>query len=294
MSGSFLHGRTFRGFLQCWGPGHNGKTGWTETLRHVVGTKSEGYGKLLPTRVLIENKNDGGDRPNGGLTSIMGKRAVFMDEPTKGRRVDDGKIKEITGGTANSERRLNQNDAVEWTPQLTLCISTNAKLRIDDKSDGMWDRVRFIPFENRIPEDKKEDQIWLRLFEEEGEGILAQMVDAAQTYIKTGEPPIPQKITEAVEEYRREEDILGQFLEENVRRVEGAELPHGRLMDRYNDWVADNNYGRGMSTSKMSKELVDQKGWVKGRNNRFRYWEDFELIPRAPEISKWPGASQAS
>ena len=296
MMGTMLIGTVFRGFLQCWGKGRNGKTAFTETMELILGKEGEfeGYGETVPIEVFIANRNSGGDSPNGGWNAMMFKRAVFAEEPSRGMNLDDGRIKSLTGGASNKDRRLHENTKVKWKPQCTLVIATNEKLRINDNSEGMWDRVRFIPFEARISKAEIKPNIWEDFYRSEAPGILSVMVDAAHSLIHSGEPepPIPQKVTEAVEEYRSEQDILGQFIEENVVEDGRPEsfIHKAVLFGAYQDWCRCSGH-HPMNKNNFGKRLVEDRGWDKNKKRgEHRVWVGVRLtkpnqLPQFPPVS---------
>ena len=291
MMGTFLIGKPFRGFLQCWGKGRNGKTAFSETIELILGKEGdhEGYGETVPIEVFISNKNAGGDSPNGGWNAMMFKRAVFAEEPSRGMALDDGRIKSLTGGASNKDRRLHQNTKVKWKPQCTLVIATNEKLRINDTSEGMWDRVRFVEFEARIAREQCVDAIWELFYSEESEGILRHMVRAASELLACGmpEPSIPLRITEAVKDYRQQEDILGQFLEENVEDDVGYFETKISMFSRYQDWCRASGH-HSMNKNNFGRRLIEERSWPRDeRRNGQRVWIDVK-IKHTGASHEWP------
>jgi putative DNA primase/helicase len=226
----------------------------------------------------------------------MFKRAVFAEEPSRGMTLDDGRLKSLTGGASNKDRRLHENTKVKWKPQCTLVIATNEKLRINDTSEGMWDRVRFIPFEARIKKEAIRPDIWDHFHNTEASGILSLMVESASVLIHSGEPepPLPKKIVDAVEEYRGEQDILGQFLEERVRAVEDPNcyITKTAMFEAYQEWCRSSGH-YPLNKNNFGKRLSEDKGWdKKQRRENKRVWIKIELSQN--ESSAWPTLSAVS
>ena len=77
-----------------------------------------------------------------------------MQEPTKGDTINEGIMKEITGGDPIQGRPLYQS-TITFVPQFTLVVCTNNLFEFKSNDDGTWRRIRIIDFisEFRKPED---------------------------------------------------------------------------------------------------------------------------------------------
>src|SRR5262249_26030178 len=143
------------------------------------------------------------------LAKLAGMRAVFASEPPKGKRLDDGRMKQITGGDPLTVRHLSKAP-FDLMPTFKLILSFNNAPRIIDDTHGMWSRVRLVPFKVIIPEDEIDTDL-LNKLKAEGPGILNWALDGFRMWRESGLSP-PDAIRNATAQYRAESDDLGQFL----------------------------------------------------------------------------------
>jgi hypothetical protein len=81
---------------------------------------------------------------NPDLMSLEGRRLITAAETKQGRRLDEGKLKWITGGDMIHGRALYQEER-EFHPSHTLWITANDSPVAKDDDDGLWTRVHRIP-----------------------------------------------------------------------------------------------------------------------------------------------------
>ena len=109
----------------------------------------------------------------------------------------------------------------------------------------MWDRVLLIPFvlrfvDNPKPGEFKRNPQLLDCLQEEAPGILAWLVRGCLMWQKEGLNP-PASIITATDEYRAEEDTLGEFISECLIVGEGKQAYAKDLYDCYKNWAKDGN-----------------------------------------------------
>jgi len=192
--------------------GRNGKSVFIETLSGLLGSD---YSLTLPVEVLLSDKNDRSQQELARLQSI---RFVTCSETQQGRSFAESRIKWITGQDRITARALYQN-TFEYHPEFHIFLCTNHKPRIYGTDGAIWDRICLIPFRFRVPDDNiTKRSEFTRIFHIEREGILAWAVEGFKQWFDNGLDP-PAGVTEAVKDYRAEEDILGEFI--NDRCIEG-------------------------------------------------------------------------
>jgi putative DNA primase/helicase len=189
------------------GDGSNGKSVLVETLARILAD----YSATAKIESLTGRNRRGGGDPTPDLIPLIGARMVRASEPEEGERLQEGKVKELTGGEPILVRALHE-DFVEVTPRFKLTISGNHKPEIRGGDEGIWRRVLLVPFEVTIP--KAERRPFVEMVEdllEERDAIFAWMVDGLMEYLAFGlqEPPA---VLDATREYREESDPTGQFL----------------------------------------------------------------------------------
>ena len=123
---------------------------------------------MAVTPDLIMLKRHGGI-PND-IARLRGVRAALMNETSQGSRFDEAKLKDLTGGDTLTARFLHQ-EFFDFRPTHRIVIRGNHKPAINGTDEGIWRRLRLVPFTVSIPPDEQ-DRDLLRKLEAELPGIL--------------------------------------------------------------------------------------------------------------------------
>ena len=160
------------------------------------------------------------------------KRFVAISEPSQGRSLDEAKVKALTGGDPVNCRRCGE-DFWEFQPTHKFWMSTNHKPKVRGTDEGIWRRVKLIPFTVDL-RTKTEPRPGLAdwLIANEGPGILAWAVRGFRDWLECGFAE-PAAVTAATAEYRAAEDELGQWVDEYCIKEEGAIELAGSLFESY-------------------------------------------------------------
>ncbi|EDO0402209.1 DNA primase, partial [Listeria monocytogenes] len=90
---------------------------------------------------------------NSDIARLHGARFVTTTEPNEGVRLDEGLVKQLTGGDKVTARHL-YKDEFEFTPEFKIWMATNHKPIIRGRDDGIWRRLHLVPFTVKIPDEK--------------------------------------------------------------------------------------------------------------------------------------------
>ncbi len=187
------------------GSGANGKTVLVDLMARIFGD----YAATAKIESLVgQNRRSGADA-TPDLVPLMGARMVRASEPEQGQRLQEGKIKELTGGEPILVRALNE-DFVEVQPRFKLTISGNHKPEIRGTDDGIWRRVLLVPFDVQIPKEER-DPLLVEKLAQEGPGILNWLIEGLLAYLEDGLQE-PAAVLAATADYRAESDPMGAFL----------------------------------------------------------------------------------
>jgi putative DNA primase/helicase len=260
---------TERALFVLHGGGRNGKTTLVEAISGVLGPD---YADRTATDSLLARRFE--QIPND-LAALRGKRFVSASEVQQGRRLDEAKVKDITGGDTITARFM-RGEWFSYRPQFKLWLSTNHKPVIRGTDDGIWDRLRLVPFDVRIPDDEVDRSLGAKL-RDEAPGILAWMVDGCRIWQERGLSP-PAKVLHATQAYRSEMDVLGAFLSDCCHLTEGAWATAGDLYSAYSTWAAE--YGTApISKIALGRQLAD-RGLEDGRTTGgTRIWKGIGILP---------------
>ena len=206
----------------CHGKGANGKSTMLSTLRAVLGD----YAANTPfsTFELGERNANTND-----LAALSGTRLVSAAETSEARRLNEARVKAVTGGDPVTARFL-YTEFFTYVPTYKIWLSMNALPAVAGVDDGIWRRLRLIPF--RVSFKGREDRTLEATLRAEVPGILAWAVDGCLQWQAMGDLGAPSAVLDATEAYRTESDVIGRFLED--RTHEDADPRHGvRASDLY-------------------------------------------------------------
>ena len=108
------------------------------------------YIKPQTTRMFMDRQNDGVRNDLAGLHDC---RLVSTSEIGKHGVLDAPMIKEFTGGDPITCRCL-YKESFTYIPKFKLIMAVNDRPNLSVKDSAIWARVKMIPFEVRIPDDK--------------------------------------------------------------------------------------------------------------------------------------------
>jgi putative DNA primase/helicase len=254
-----------------YGGGSNGKSTLLRVLQHMMGD----YACTAVADLLIRKSTQ--THPTE-RTDLFGKRLVSTVEVEDGKRLAESLFKQLTGDDPIRARRMNE-DFWEFLPTFKLFLAANNKPMITGTDHAVWRRIKMIPFEVTFTDETKDVNLREKLHKELP-GILAWAVRGCQDWLQNGLGE-PDDVKEATADYRRQSDILGQFIEERCRTGEGKEVSSTYLLEKFNEWVKCNfpQAFKDMSANKFA-DMMERKGFEKKRGTtgeRLRYWIGIEL-----------------
>jgi putative DNA primase/helicase len=217
--------------FMLYGSGRNGKTTFLEVLQYISGT----YATSTNMEIFLVKNNEG--IPND-LAALNKARFVTSVETEDGRRLAEAKVKQITGGDTISARFLHK-EFFSFLPQFKIWIGTNHRPVIRGTDEGIWRRIRLIPFEVYIPDGKVDEKLVSKL-KSEASGILNWMLAGLEEY-KLGGLMEPKAVIAATDDYRKSEDWLARFLEAETTPATSPEhrTQARDLYNRYKTWADD-------------------------------------------------------
>lgn len=242
-----------------YGNGRNGKSVFIDTIADLLGN----YAKTMQAESIMIRQTGG--TANSDIARLEGARLVISSEPNEGVRLDEGLVKQLTGGDKVTARFLYGKE-FEFEPEFKIWLATNHKPIIRGTDDGIWRRLMLIPFDVQIPDSKVDKDLKYKLKREEV-GILNWAVDGAVMWQREGLNP-PQSVAKASQEYRSEMDVIDMFVSDNCEKYKDYEAPAGQLFKLYKQWAADNSE-YSMSKQKFGSEMKAKYKYMKNRNGRY-------------------------
>ena len=132
------------------GVGRNGKSALVSLMYKILGD----YTGSVPITLITQKRGLIGGT-SSEVVGLRGTRYAVMQESSKGDQINEGIMKELTGGDKITARGL-YKDAVTFTPQFKLVMMTNNLFDIKSNDDGTWRRIRICEFLSLFTEDPVE------------------------------------------------------------------------------------------------------------------------------------------
>lgn len=257
-----------------YGTGANGKSVFLNTMRYLMGD----YAQSAPPELLLAKKFGGGHPTN--IADLYGARLVTTTEIAQGRAFAEELVKSLTGGDGVKARFMYQN-FFEFEPTHKLWIAANYKPIIKGTDKGIWRRMRLIPFEVSIPEDKQDKQLEFKL-REEIPGIFNHLLKGCKAWQQAGLPAPPQ-VVQAVQEYRDDMDLLKEFLEDWCLIKAKARSSIGELYNAYLDWCETSGERRPLGKRALGR-MLKERGFDQIKSGNHRYWQG--IVPKPQNINR--------
>lgn len=240
-----------------WGSGRNGKSTFINIIKEMLGD----YGKQTNADTFTAKKHEGGI--NNDIARLSDARFVSAVESEDGQRLSEALIKQLTGGEPITARFL-RKEFFEFLPQFKIFFTTNHKPIIKGNDEGIWRRIRLIPFSVTIPKEEIDMELPEKL-RKELPGILRWAVEGCLKWQREGLGE-PEEVKQATQGYKDEMDILGQFLSDHCVVRAGARVSAKNIYDAYKDWCEEN--GEYVLSSRKFNRRLEERGFVKKRSGK--------------------------
>lgn len=262
------------------GGGANGKSTFTNTILALLGDDLAGP---APRDMLFAGKQEHATRE----ASLYRKRFVLCSEIGEGKRLDEALVKDLTGGDKVTARRMRE-DFWSFDPTHKIAISGNHKPIITGTDEGIWRRLRFVPWLVTIPKEQRDKDLPAKLLAELP-GILAWAVRGCLEWQRQGLAD-PQAVTDATDGYRLDSDALGEFFQQIVfgPDVPECRVAKARLMGAYKAWCEAEGHaalGARRLTERVRLHAADQGAVITERMQRapdspfpVRTWGGMKLL----------------
>jgi putative DNA primase/helicase len=250
----------------CFGFGSNGKSVFSNVVQRILGD----YAVTAPPSLLTaRSKADPGLRND--IATVAGSRLVSINELQAGDRLDEQVVKSLAGREPISARFLRQ-EFFEFQPTFTPWLRTNHKPIITGEDDGIWRRLVLIPFAKKFSESEQDPHLEGKLLDER-DAILMWMVEGARRYLAGGLRLSPRMRAE-VASYRKDSDLLGEFLTDCTRIGADYKIEQKTLFQRWKNWCEENGF---KPTSKKSfTQRLAERGFKDTKSGDTRYYVGLE------------------
>ena len=253
LTGSVLEQKLF----YAYGTGSNGKSTLFEIIMRILND----YSKATDFETFL-SKQKSDVRMLEAVGELKGVRYAQASETDSHVRFSESTIKKLTGGDTLRGTKLTKS-AFEFKPEFKLWFSANHLPYAKDGSFGFWRRIKIIPFTQTFSGSKVNSTLYEQLLQER-DGIFHWCVDGAYHWYKelkksggkSGLGPC-KAIDDATEEYKSENDVLGNFIKECIEKSPGSKVKARDLYDRYKLWNEVNS--EDDSTNSISEVIFSRR-----------------------------------
>ena len=247
------------------GGGANGKSTLVSLLTKLMGDYAA---NTAASTLMASSNNQLGD----DLIRLAGARLVTAAETEHGQRFAEAKIKSFTGGDMISARPL-YGEWVDFIPVGKILLTTNNRPEIRGSDDGIWRRIREIPFNRQFTEAEQDKELMTTLTQELP-GILNWAIEGCLRWQSEG-LIAPQSVTASVTEYRTEMDTVCSFVAEECIIAPHERIQVGSLYQQYSNWCRSSSK-QPQTKVQFGKSLTDQ-GYKQMRDSNGRYWQGLSI-----------------
>jgi P4 family phage/plasmid primase-like protien len=263
------------------GSGRNGKSALTALMTKCLGT----YKGDVPI-TLITGKRGIIGSTSSEVAQLNGVRYAVMAEPTKGDKINEGALKELTGGTDPITARALFKDAISFIPMFKLVVCTNVDFEDTSQDDGTWRRFRYIEFMSKFMVQPYEDEKYPRSdvpyqfpldvklsekFEAWVPVFMSMLVE--RSFVNQGVVKDCKIVMANSNDHREKQDFFVGFLKECVMKQPGSVIKKTALMEVFKEWYTE-NHGKTLPKGKEITELMNQRFGIYQKTG----WQNVSLI----------------
>jgi putative DNA primase/helicase len=274
-----------RDFLQCWagstltgsvrdhvfvvlyGPeGRNGKGTFVETLLHVLG----GYARAINPDMLMMRDTE---QHETELADLLGVRLAIASETNMGRRLNEARVKNLTGGDTISARYM-RKDKFTFRPSHKLALQTNKLPSVDGMDSALARRMRIVPW--TVSFAGREDTSLPETLRAEANGVFLWLLEGARLWFARG-LGMPAAVQDANRQYREANDEVEDFLAECCSLEPTACCAAREAYTRFAEW--EKKAERRPPSHKAFAQLMAAKGRVSRKSHGVMVYDGLRVLP---------------
>lgn len=232
---SILGGNPEECMFVAYGPTtRNGKGTLLNSITHALGDYAT---TAAPNFLLASRTTSNG--PDEALASLVGTRFVTISEPPEGRRLDESKVKALTGNDDQSTSKK-YGHQFNFVPQFTMWMSCNRLPTVSDTSVFTSGRIRVIPFEAHFDGEARDITLKERFATERGMmTILAWLVEGFMDWRERGLDE-PENVRQATLAYAQTGgSTVRRFIDEACILTMDASVRARDFKEAYAAWCGD-------------------------------------------------------
>ena len=253
-------GKVYEEFIIiAYGDGANGKSTFWNTIARVLGTYS---GKISSDILTMGNKVNA--QPE--MAELKGKRLIIASEMQEGVRLNTAMVKQLCS-TDEIQACKKYKDPFHFVPSHQVVLYTNHLPKVGANDDGIWRRLKVIPFNAKIKGNSDIKNYADFLYEKAGSAIMKWIIEGAEKVSKTDHKvEDPKCVKDAVAAYRDDNDWLGHFLTDCCDVGKDLEEKSGEFYQQYRAYCIQN--GEYIRSTTDFYAAIEQAGFFRHKTNK--------------------------
>ena len=246
------------------GSGSNGKSILTDLMSHALGE----YKGTVPITLVTEKRNAIGGT-SSEIIQLKGIRYAVMQEPSKDTKINEGIMKELTGGDPVQGRALYCESEI-FEPQFKLVVCTNSLFDITSNDDGTWRRIRKCDFLSKFIDEGEEHTDDTEFVYPKDKTLKDRLPELApvfmsmlvkKTFETNGVVTDCDVVMSASNKYRKGQDNIAAFVSERIVKTGDSNDKIGKrgLMEDFKLWFAQEQSGRKIPKGQELYDYLDKK-----------------------------------
>ena len=254
-------------FVMMYGIGANGKSTFINVVQYIMGD----YAKTADFNTFLDLNR--GAAPRNDLAGMVGKRFVVASEGAEGKSLDESVLKQFCGSDTVTARQLHK-EFFEFRPVAKIMLATNHKPVVKGTDEGIWRRMRLIPFLASFTTANRDPKMEAKL-KTEAPAILRWMVQGSQLWKSYG-LGMPEAIRDATSQYRSSMDVFQTFLDERCTTERTARVNSQELYENYTNWCGTAGIRIPMKQAGFNQRL-EERGFIRQKSNGRNLWTGLKL-----------------
>jgi putative DNA primase/helicase len=245
----------------AYGPKNTGKTTFMNILQTMMGD----YSMFIMPENLMSNNRFGGGTPQHEIARMYGMRIVVSDEPPGNGHLAESSLKLLTGGDTLSGCYKYQNP-FQFTPSHSLFLATNHVPSTNDKA--LQDRVVIVPFYRELKPWEQNTSLGAEVNDPTStfmQAALSFFVSGCVEYHqKQGIDPIPSVVELITATWKDQQDIIGQFISDNLEEIPKEYVKMIDVYTKYQQWMT--SVGEHPWTQRALTKDLEERGMATTRD----------------------------
>jgi len=228
---SLLAGQDTQTFVLNYGEPASGKSTLMKLAQMILGKGDGGYSITCDHRMFEKSNNE---RHATEIAKLAGARMVVTSEIAEGKQLDADKFKMLVSGDRLSARFMHK-DEFEFDPVFTLWVMSNHRAKAPSNEGAFWRRVKVLRYPHSVDESNRIDKLEQAIYDDEAPGVLADLIDRTRAFLEDG-LWVPAAVLEETRAHRVDNDTVGGWVEDEVRRSDEGFVGTTDLYRSYQAW----------------------------------------------------------